>query len=385
MRSVREVLSDRLYLSAVGVVTVLVVCVAYLFAAVLNQPLTSRPIQVTVMLGNTGGLFEGSAVTYRGVKIGKVKDISITREGVRAEITLVTGTEVPTDSIARVRSLSPVGEQYLDFQPNTDDGPYLEDGTTRQRGVHGPARRVSARRSSRSTRCSRQIDDKKLRSFLVELSTGLEGTGDDLGRLVDQGDLLLAELDRVWPQTERLLRNSDPVLDIGTDNATALRDLGTTARQLAAFLRDYDPELRRTLERAPSQIRQLQELIVEAQRVLPGFLSVGVSLTDIFAMHDPHLRALLQAYGPGIGTLAEVIRDGELKLELIADKDPRCDYGTPRRDPRDPTRVPMNDNGVCAAVVRDPAARRRARPRPGADDEWRRTARCAAAPQRLVT
>jgi virulence factor Mce-like protein len=325
-----------------------VLCVAYLFAAVLDRPLTSRPVGVTVMLDNTGGLFEGSAVTYRGVKVGRVTDITFTGEGVEAKLSLRTDTEVPTDSIAKVRSLSPVGEQYLDFQPNTDSGPFLEDGTT------VAAEYTDLPKSLSSTVVAvnevlRQIDDRKLRSFLVELSTGLSGTGDDIGRLVDQGDLILAELDRVWPQTERLLRNGDAVLDIGTDNATALQDLATSSRRLAAFLRDYDPELRRTLDRAPGQLRQLEALVVDAQKVLPEFLSAGVGLTDVFAMHDPHLRALLQAYGPGLGTLARVIRDGELKLELIVDKDPRCVYDTPRRSPRDPTRRPLNEDARCSA------------------------------------
>jgi virulence factor Mce-like protein len=348
MSPVRALLTDRLYLSALGVLTVLVVCVAYLFASVLSQPLTSQPVQVTVMLGNTGGLFEGSAVTYRGVNVGKVTEITITREGVRADIRLSSGTEVPTDSIARVRSLSPVGEQYLDFQPNTDEGPFLADGATVSAEYTDLPKSLSSTVVAVNKLMS-QIDDRKLRSFLVELSTGLRGTGDDLGRLVDQGDLILAELDRVWPQTDRLLRNSDPVLDIGADNATALQDLGTSARQLAAFLRDYDPELRRTLERAPNQLAQLEALIEDADEVLPGFLDAGVSLTDIFAMHDPHLRALLQAYPPGLGVLSRVIRDGEVKLELILDKDPRCRYDTPRRHPRDPTRVPLNEDAACSA------------------------------------
>ena len=152
MRAVRAVFSDRLYLSAVAVVVVLVLCVTYLFGSVLNQPLTSRPIQVTVMLGNTGGLFEGSAVTYRGVKVGKVEDITITREGVRAEIRLNNGTEVPTDSIARVRSLSPVGEQYLDFQPNTSRARSWGTGPPSPRS--SPiSRRASARPSWPSTTC----------------------------------------------------------------------------------------------------------------------------------------------------------------------------------------------------------------------------------------
>ncbi len=241
---------------------------------------------------------------------------------------------MPTDSIARVRSLSPVGEQYLDFQPNTGKGPFLEDG------AEVAAEFTDLPKSLSSTvvavnKLLRQVDDRKLRSFLVELSTGLRGTGDDIGRLIDQGGLILDELDAVWPQTERLLRNSDSVLSIGTDNATALRDLGTSSRKLAAFLRDYDPELRRTLERTPNQLRQLEILFEDAQQVLPGFLSVGVSLTDIFALHDPHLRALCRPTVP-VCTLAQVTRDGELQLELIMDKDPRCRYGTHRRHPRTP-------------------------------------------------
>ncbi|MDQ4054655.1 MAG: MCE family protein [Actinomycetota bacterium] len=348
MSLVRALFYDRLYLSAFGVLTVLVVCVAYLFASVLEQPLTSQPVRVTVMLGNTGGLFEGSAVTYRGVKIGKVTDIAITRDGVRADLRLGSGTEVPTDSIAKVRSLSPVGEQYLDFQPNTDDGPFLADGATVS-AAHTDLPKTLSSTVLAVDKLMRQIDDRKLRSFLVELGTGLRGTGDNLGRLVDQGDLILTELDRVWPQTDRLLRNSDPVLDIGTDSATALEELGTSARQLAAFLRDYDPELRHTLQRAPDQLAQLEALVEDADKVLPGFLDVGVSLTDIFALHDPHLRALLQVYGPGLGVLSRVIRDGEVKLELIGDKDPRCRYDTPRRHPRDPTRVPLNEHAACAA------------------------------------
>ena len=36
-----------------------------------------------------------------------------------------------------VRSLSPVGEQYLDFQPDSAGGPYLESGDTIGGGVHG--------------------------------------------------------------------------------------------------------------------------------------------------------------------------------------------------------------------------------------------------------
>ena len=340
--------TNRLYLSALGVFLVFAICVFYLFAAVLKQPLTSRPVELTVQLKSAGGLFDGSAVTYRGVKVGKVTGIELTSEGVEAHLRLSAGTEVPADSLAVVRSLSPVGEQYLDFQPSSSGGPYLESGATI------PASSTDIPMSLQSTVVAvnnvlRQIDEDKLHSTLVELSSALDGTGDELGRLIDGGQLLLEELDRIYPQTARLLRNGDVVLDIAPDKADTLRRLGTSAKQFAAFLRDYDPELRDTLKKAPGQIEDLEALVEDARKVLPDFLAAGVGITDIFASYEPHVRRLLQTYAPGLGVLTNAITNNELRIQLILDADRRCDYGVARRDPRNPDRRALQTDGRCSA------------------------------------
>jgi phospholipid/cholesterol/gamma-HCH transport system substrate-binding protein len=345
---VTAVLANRLYLSALGVLMVFVVCVAYLFASVLDQPLTSRPVDVTVHLRSAGGLFEGSAVTYRGVKIGKVTHIEMTADGVDATASITSGTKVPASSLAKVRSLSPVGEQYLDFQPTSAGGPYFTDGSTVAASSTDIPRSLSSTVVALNT-VLRQIDDRKLHSLLEELSTGLAGTGDDVGRIVDQGDLVLADLERVWPQTERLLLNSGTALDIGVDQAGDIERLATSSRRLAAFLRSYDPELRRTLHRGPRQLSQLEHLVRDARRVLPDFLSVGVSLTDLFATREPQFRALLARYGTGLGALASTVYGGNLNIQLIMDKDKRCRYDVARRDPRNAQRRPLQEDGRCAA------------------------------------
>lgn len=347
MRRLLGVLSDRLYLSAVGVLLVLVVTVTYLFAEVLDAPLTASPVDLTVVVGSTGGLFEGSAVTYRGAKVGKVREITMTREGAHVQVRLRAGTEIPRDARAQVRSLSPVGEQYLDFQPRTDQGPFLADGDTLEAGYTDLPVTLSSTVVALNDVLS-QVDDRKLRSLLGELSTGLSGTGDDLGRILDQGDLLLAELDAAWPQTRSLIRTGDRALDVVPGSAADLERLGTSARRLAAFLREEDPLLRRTLRRGPGQLAELEALVEDARRVLPGFLEVGVSLTDVFALREPHFRELLGSYAPGLGTLGRVVRDGELRIELIFDKDQRCDYGAPRRSPRDPERRPLRTDLACS-------------------------------------
>lgn len=195
----------------------------------------------------------------------------------------------------------------------------------------------------------RQVDDEKLRSLLVQASIALQGTGDDLGGIVDDAALLLDQLEEVYPETRRLIDNSAVALRVVPDKRTELEGLAVDARSLAAFLRSYDPELGRFVARAPRQVRQLQALVADVRRTLPEFLSAGVSLTDVLAAHDPHLRALLQAYSPGLDVLSDNIRGGSLQLDLIGDQDRRCDYGTPRRDPRDPTRRPLVEDARCAA------------------------------------
>ncbi|HEY0905215.1 MAG TPA: MlaD family protein [Marmoricola sp.] len=347
MRTVTEALRDRLWQSLVGVLAVLAVTVFYLFNSVLDAPLLRETRTVRVEMAATGGLFEGSAVTYRGVKVGKVEAINLSAEGVVAIVSLTARDRIPVRSLAKVRSLSPVGEQYLDFQPRTSSGPYLEDGAV------VPATSTDLPKTLASTVISvnkllDQVDADQLHTLLSELATGVAGTGRDVGRLVDQGSVLLAELDRLWPETDRLISNGGTVLDIGTSKATEIRELAVASRQFAAFLKDYDPELRATLRAAPAQIAQLRALVADAASVLPGFLGTAVTFSGLFAAHAPHLGEILATYSSGLGTLGTAIKDGQLLIEGIPQRSTRCDYGVPRRDPRDPDRRPLRDDSTCA-------------------------------------
>lgn len=330
MGFIKRAFFDRLWLSLVGVIVVFIMAIAYMFAAVLDTPLTERPINLDVELEQTGGLFEGSAVTYRGVKVGKVNSVT-PRDGggVLAQVRLSAGTEVPTDSIARVRSLSPVGEQYLDFQPNTPSEPFFKNGdvisaesTDLPNGLHETFVAVNS--------VLEQIDDKKLRIVLQELSTGLAGTGDDLGLMVDQGEELLATLNEIWPETRRVINNADTVLDIGTDNAGSLRQFGTSAKQLAAFLADYSTEFKGVLAKTPGNLASLEEVVVDAGEIFPEYLATGAAFSSMFRPWNPHFRALLQEYPRGIAAVSEILSGGSLSMHLVTANTARCDYGTTR-------------------------------------------------------
>src|ERR1700733_1564653 len=86
-------------------------------------------VTVKLELPSSGGLYRFSNVTYRGVQVGKVTSVALTDTGAEATLSLDTSPKIPADLTANVRSVSAVGEQYVDLRPRTDSGPYLRDGS----------------------------------------------------------------------------------------------------------------------------------------------------------------------------------------------------------------------------------------------------------------
>ena len=344
----KKILTDKLYLSVVGVVVVFALSIAYLFAVVLDRPLTSTPPTVKVMLTSTGGLFAGSEATYRGVKVGKVTSIKLTPEGVQADVSLTNqDLKIPASTKARVRSLSPVGEQYVDFEPTTLTGPFLKNGSVIQ------AASTELPQTLGSTVVAvngllKQIDATKLHSMLDELATGLNGTGLQIGQIVDQGQEILQTLQTVWPQTSDLIDTSSKALEIPVSQEGDLTTLATSAKQFAAFLKDYNPTLVKQLQKAPQQLRTTEGLVKEWGAILPGFFDSVEPFLQLLTAYNPHLRTTLANYAPGLNALADVLHGGKLNLALIADKDARCSYGTSATDPRTTGR-PLQAGGHCSA------------------------------------
>jgi hypothetical protein len=72
-----------------------------------------------------------------------------------------------------------------------------------------------------------------------------------------------------------------------------------------------------------------------------------VTFSDLFRAYAPHFGSILADYAPGLGVLGQAIRNGQLQIEGIPQRSTRCDYGTARRDPKDPDRRPLVTTGHC--------------------------------------
>jgi phospholipid/cholesterol/gamma-HCH transport system substrate-binding protein len=278
-----------LLLSAIGIVYV-----AGSYLGVVDR-LLGRGLHVHATLPTSGGLFEGSEVTYRGFKVGKVTDMTVIPSGVKVSMTLDDGTRIPEDSPIFVHNLSAVGEQYLDIQPTTDGGPYLHDGDT----LHGDAASMPVTEEQLLTDLSQlvsSVDRHDLTTVIGELGTMFEGTARPLQHMVDSGSQLV----------EAARRNQRATLDLFETGRTVLRtqaahegDIRAFARDLAAVtqtLRTSDKAVRTLLQGGPGAVREVDRLLKGLEPTLPVFLGNLITVNQVLTANLPGLEQTLVVF-----------------------------------------------------------------------------------------
>lgn len=343
----RRQLSLKHLVSAFALVAILVLSVSYLYSGVLNRSVTRHPDTITVALAETGGLFPGSGVTYRGVRVGTVDDIVLTDDGVSVRARLDTTRNIPADSEAVVRSLSPAGEQFLDIQPRSEGAPYLTNGTLFGRTDTATPTSVASALDS-VDRLVTGIDEGDLQTILRELSTAFEHP-DDLGRLVTAAQGTLQTLDENWPETERLIDNGRTVLRAGADSSDELSDFASSARSLAAYLRDYDPSLRTQLGAAPEGIETVSGFVTDLQAAVPDVVRQAAALLSLAGDRTPHLRELLQVFPRGSDRLSSTLTNDRLNIDLLVTPGQVCTYGREPQAPKRAQRTAIVPDGRCAS------------------------------------
>ena len=328
-------------------------------------------IAVTLELPRTAGLYRFANVTYRGVQIGKVTDVHATRSGAEATLSLSSSPKVPADLQASVRSVSAVGEQYVDLQPRTDRGPYLRDGAvitikdaTVPQQVGPMIDQVSALLDT--------IPKDKLSRLLDESFKGLNGSGDDLGSLLDSSSTLSRDFTSAAEQVRALVDDSRPLLDGQLASADALR---TWARSLAGVTGQIsadDAAVRAVLQNGPGALDELAQLLEQVKPTLPVLLANLTTVSRIAVTYHASLEQLLVLLPPYIGSVQAVglptlnpagFTQGDFTL-TIGDP-PACTVGflppSSWRSPSDLSDIDTPDGLYCKLPQDSPIAVRGAR------------------------
>jgi phospholipid/cholesterol/gamma-HCH transport system substrate-binding protein len=329
-------------------------------------------INVTLQLPAAGGLYRFSNVTYRGVQVGKVTEVKLTDTGAEAILTLDTSPKIPADLKAEVRSVSAVGEQYVDLRPRTDSGPYLGDGsviamdnTTIPQQVGPMLDQVSALVNS--------IPKDRISDLLDESFKAFNGAGYDFQSLLDSSSKLTGDLNSVSDQTQGLINDSGPLLDSQAETTDAIRTWAHSLAGVTQQVAQNDPQVRAVLQRGPGFAQEVSGLLTEVKPTLPVLLANLTTLGQILVTYNPSLEQLLvmlpavvaaqQSFGLPKNNSTGLPQAGDFAF-TISDP-PSCTVGflppSQWRNPADITSIDTPDDLYCKLPQDSPIAVRGAR------------------------
>jgi phospholipid/cholesterol/gamma-HCH transport system substrate-binding protein len=282
----------------------------------LDRVLLGGGYEVAADFRDSGGIFVNAEVTYRGVAVGRVTDMELVDDGVRVTLRIDPGADpIPANTEAAVATRSAVGEQYVILRPTGEGKPYLADGDVipqKRTSIPVPVEQMMLHLDG----LVGSIDQENLRIVIEELGRAFEGSGDDLNRLIDNGDLLLARAEESLPQTLKLITDGKTVLDTQRDSRSAIRQWASDLRRVTDTLVDMDPDLRSIVVNAPDAGDALQQLVEDAG---PGLGSLVRNLDILNKVEIPRLdgiQQMLVTYPDAVSGGFTVVRrdeDGQLR------------------------------------------------------------------------
>lgn len=321
--------------------------------------------QVNAHFAQSGGIFSGAEVTYRGVTIGKVSDMRLIQDGVNVVLDIDNSHDrIPADTLALVSNKSAVGEQYVDLAPRTDDGPYLKDESVidpEDTAVPVSTTEILTNLDALIT----SVPQDKLRTVVSELGAAFQGTGDDLGQIIDSSNEFIAAANDNFDITTALIRDGNTVLRTQSDKGSAIRNFSRDLALFSGVLADNDTALRALIENGSAAANELRTFLEQNQVDLGGLINNLVTTGEIIVKYLPGIRQVLVLYpymvAGGYTVSARNSEGFNARFGMILTEEPVvCSQGydpKERRTPLDRSDKAMDEDANCTDPAKDINAR----------------------------
>ena len=222
----RELLFNVLAFTAV-----IALCVAYLTTQVFKHSPFEHVNSAYMSVDDTHTILDGTGVFVSGVRVGRVSDVDIDRDGAVLKLEYDAQQRIPTDSTVTIGLQSALGEPYVNIEPGDLDGPVLADGArigtdqiSEPESIPGIFDEITA--------LSTVVAAKPVAGILETLSEALDGTGPELDTITGAtqmiSQLLLAEsgdLRKMFANTQVYTADLGWAVDTLPEFSTGLRDI----------------------------------------------------------------------------------------------------------------------------------------------------------------
>ncbi len=350
-------------------VLITVIGVSYVGAryARLDRMFVDDSYTVVAHFEESGGMFAGGEVTYRGVKVGQVSKMELTDGGVDLHLDIEDEYDaIPSDAVALVGNRSAVGEQYVELQPQSDAEPFLSDDAeipTENTRTPIPTQILLTHISD----TVESVDKEALATSIDEFGKAFGGTGQDLQRMIDSGNDFIEEANANFDVTTALIEDSNTVLKGQLASASAIRTFARDLRLFSGTLAGSDRDLREVIDSGSATATELRTFIEDNEVPLGQLINRLVTTGEVVVRHLDGIEQILVIYPYVVeGGFTVVSKSPDTGLYdahfgMVLTSEPHvCKQGYGSTNTRRPSRggnAPMNMRAHCA----EPAAKSNAR------------------------
>jgi phospholipid/cholesterol/gamma-HCH transport system substrate-binding protein len=350
-----------------GIIGVVVLAYSYIQVPIL---LGIGRMTVTLELPDGGALYRFGNVTYRGAEVGKVTAVTLTASGAKATLSLGSSPKIPADLQAEVRSISAVGEQYVELRPRTNSPPYLHDGSVIALGDATIPEQVGPL-LDQTRALLNSIPKGKLGALLDESFKAFNGAGYDFGSLLDSSAQLSGDLNGIADRTQTLTEDTAPFLDAQAQTTDAIRLWARSLAGVTGQVVTDDPQVRSLLDTGPEALNEVSRLLDQIKPTLPVLLANLTTVGQIAVTYRPSLEQVLVLLPPFTAVIQSLVGNknptgmAESDFSITVNDPPACTVGflppSQWRSPADTTTIDTPDGLYCKLPQDSPIAVRGAR------------------------
>ncbi|WP_396898458.1 MCE family protein [Mycolicibacterium sp.] len=361
----------RLQLMIFGIVTVLTVGAISTFYLHLPAAVGIGVYHVKADFEAGGGLYQNANVTYRGVTVGRVDSVGLSPDGVVANMRLNSNTAIPENVIATVKSVSAVGEQYVDLVPPEDPSSNkLRNGSTISQQNTRVGQDIAGLLHEADTLVS-SVSNSRLQDLLRESFKAFNGSGPELARLIQSSRLLIDEANANYGETTQLIDQAGPFLEAQMRSGDDIRSLAEGLARFTGEVAGADAQLRTTLKTVPGATSEANTAF---SGIRPSFPVLAANLANfgrigvIYSKSIEQALVIFPALMAALNTVAGGVptdEGGKLDFKVDLGDAPPCLTGfvpaTQIRSPADETLRELPPDLYCKTAHNDPSVVRGAR------------------------
>jgi phospholipid/cholesterol/gamma-HCH transport system substrate-binding protein len=326
--------------------------------AKLDRLIVDKSYTVTGHFKESGGIFTGAEVSYRGVTVGRVSRMTLTGTGVDVAMNIEKNhKDIPKDVRAVVANRSAVGEQFVDLQPQTRQKPYLADGSTIPTRMTATPIDATTLLTDLDTTVE-SVNKKSLRTVVDELGQAFNGTGEDLGRIIDSSNSFISAANDNFDVTTALLEDSNTVLGTQIEKTSDIKSFAHDLSRFSDTVARSDGDLRRVIVNGSATADELRSFLNQNKVDLGQLINNLVTTGEVTGKHIAGTELILAVYPyvvAGGFTVVDNTSGGPLDAHfglILQQSPPVCHRGylspSQRRDPNTQRGdLPMNTKVRC--------------------------------------